>query len=82
MQSLNIVICKDAQDAIDKGYDYAHRSEVEQPVPLVLEKAVVVRKGMQSGASSVDLILRDVDGREYVALVPSRLLASIPAFEY
>lgn len=81
MQGLSIVICKDAQDAIVKGYDYAHRPEADRPVPLVLERAVVVRKGMQSGASSVDLIFRDPDGKEYVALIPSRLLASIPAFE-
>jgi hypothetical protein len=76
MTNLEIAICDSVQDAIDKGYSY---SEPEYKRARLV-KAVVVKDGMESGNSSVDLILVDDSGQKYVALVSSALVKSIPAF--
>jgi len=74
--NLEVNICEDAKDATRKGFFY------REPVytPVLIEKAVVVKNGMVSGKSSVDLIMRDKQGRLYVAVLSSQLLASIPGF--
>jgi hypothetical protein len=74
---LNISICEDAKDAARQGFFY--REPVYQGA--MLERAVVVKDGMQSGKSSVDLIFRDKNGQAFVAIISSELLASIPKFE-
>ena len=73
---LKITVCKDADDAIEKGYDY----NTHNPVPKGLElvEAVVVQNGTVQGNPTVDLILRDEEGNTYVALVKGRLLKMLP----
>ncbi len=72
-QALNIVVCKDADDAINKGYLYRDGfSAVE------IEKVVVVQNGTQGGNSTVDLILVDEKGNRYVTMLTGALLKSIP----
>jgi hypothetical protein len=43
-------------------------------IGITLKKAIVVGKGMQSGAPTVDLQLTDVQGRHYVALVTGNIV--------
>lgn len=75
MNKLSIVICKDAQEAIEQGYDY--RAWNPQPVRVVIDKAVVVTKGTIEGNSSVDFILSDESGRQYVAIITGNLLKTL-----
>ena len=73
MQHLNIHICEDAEDAIQKGHVYR---EGVRAVEIV--KVVVVRKGTESGNSTVDLVLKDREGKTFVVMLTGNLLKSIP----
>jgi len=74
MQHLEIVICKDADEATAKGYFY------RPPVKAIeIEKAVVIRHGTETGNSTVDLLLKDEQGNQYVVMLTCALLKSIPA---
>lgn len=73
MQHLNIHICQNAQEAIDKGHIY--RDDVK---PVEIDKVVVVQGGTVEGNSTVDLVLKDKEGNKYVVMVTGRLLKSIP----
>lgn len=73
MPSVNIQICGSVQDAIDRGYSYK-APEFRQ---IELTTAVIVRKGMQSGASSIDLVFTDEKGQKYVALTTENILKSL-----
>lgn len=72
-KSLQVTICQDAQEAIDKGYQYG-----ADYAPLQITSAVIVRNGTESGKPTVDLILKDADGNKYVAMLTGALLKSIP----
>lgn len=73
MNHLNIVVCKDAEEATEKGFHY------RDPVKAVeIEKVVVVQQGTVGGNSTVDIILRDKDGNQFVTMVTGNLLKSIP----
>lgn len=71
---VRLIICENAQDAIDKGYVYREPDYKG----AVLETIVVVRGGMESGKSSVDLVFKDESGQRHVALLPTTLLKMIP----
>lgn len=73
--TLNVVICKDANDAARKGYDYAAGEEFN---PITLDKVVVVQNGTKEGRSSVDFVMRAGDGQKYVFMLTGRLLKTIP----
>ena len=73
MQHLNLHICKDADDAIAKGYIYR-----EGIKPIEIDKVVVVRSGTEAGNSTVDLVLKDQEGNTFVVMVTGNLLKSIP----
>lgn len=73
---LSIIICEDAKDAIEQGYDYnTWRPDVK---PIEVEKVVVVRKGTQQGNPTVDFVLRDGSGQTFVFMVTGNLLKTIP----
>lgn len=72
--SLRIIICDNAQDAIDKGHVY-RRPEYE---PIKIDKVVVVRDGTVEGNPSVDLVLVDERGQKYAALLTGALIKMIP----
>lgn len=72
---LTLTICDDAQDAIDKGFDYNKWEKA--PTPLNIETAVVVRKGMQSGAATYDLLLVDSNGNKFVTLISAGLMKTM-----
>lgn len=44
-----------------------------------IDQCVIVRNGMESGRSTVDLVFRDENGTQYVAMVSGRILRSISA---
>jgi hypothetical protein len=73
--SLPMVIVQNPNEAIEKGYDYNTWSPV--PIGLKVEKVVVVHNGMQSGASTVDIIFVDDKGNKYVTLISGNLLKMV-----
>jgi len=73
---LSIVVCQDADDAIAQGYDYASKGDEYKPIEI--SKAVVVRKGTQSGKPTVDFVLTDQAGQKYVVMLTGALVKSIP----
>lgn len=78
-QHLNVTICKDADDAIAQGFNYAARpASAPRILPIEVKKVVVVRDGTEAGASSVDFLLEDDSGQQFVFMVTGNLLKSIP----
>lgn len=75
MNSLKVIICNDADDAVKNGHTY-NRDEGYMPVEV--EKVVVVRNGTVEGNSTVDLVLVDEKGNKFVVMVTGKLLKSIP----
>jgi hypothetical protein len=73
MNSLNVVLCKDAEDATAQGYVY--RDPIKA---LEIEKVVVVANGTEAGNSTVDLLLIDEQGNKFVVMITGNLLKSIP----
>lgn len=73
MQHLNIHICENAEDAIQKGHVYR-----EGVKAVEIDKVVVVRKGTEGGNSTVDLVLKDREGNTFVVMLTGNLLKSIP----
>lgn len=74
MQHLKITICKNAGEAVEKGYRYGP----DKYTPVEIDEVIVVRSGIVSGASTVDLIIKDEAGNKYVVMVTGNLLKSIP----
>ena len=73
MNHLEIHVCKDANEAVEKGHIY------RGPIKAVeIDKVVVVQSGTVEGNSTVDLVLKDKEGNKYVVMVTGRLLKSIP----
>lgn len=75
---LDIEICADAHDAIARGYDW----KAVQPAvkPIEVKKVVVVRNGTQLGNATVDFMLEDETGQQFVFMVTGNLLKMIPLF--
>lgn len=70
MQALKLTICEDVQAAYDKGYVYREPDFKSAE----LAEAVIIRHGMESGRSSVDLIFEDASGQKYIAMTTLALL--------
>lgn len=51
-----------------------HSKEI---IAVKIDEALIVKKGMTSGAPTVDLCMTDKDGNKYVALVTGKILNSI-----
>jgi hypothetical protein len=76
MQHLNVVLCATADDAIAQGY---HKDgKYKDSKAVAIDKVVIVREGTQGGNPSVDLVLKDEAGNQYVVMVTGRLLKSLP----
>ena len=73
MNHLDVVVCKDADEASQKGFDYGSEFKAVE-----IEKVVVVEDGTQSHRSTVDLLFKDKDGNKYVVMLTGALLKSIP----
>lgn len=70
---LAVSVFETAEEAINAGHVY--RAPV---VPVEIRKVVVVRHGTVAGNSTVDLVLGDQQGNEYVVMITGALLKSIP----
>lgn len=73
-QYISVTICRDAEEATDRGFVY-HKNEY---TALRISHAVVVQKGTEKGNPTVDLILVDETGKQYMTMVTGNLLKSIP----
>ena len=67
---LPIVLCKDAEDAVERGYNY-RRPEY---LPARINQAVVVLNGTESGRATVDFVMEDEKGQKHVVMLTARLL--------
>lgn len=72
--SVVVALCKDAEDACRQGYDYKGTKKI----PVQLDKIVVVQNGTVGGHSTLDLLLSDEDGNEYVALTKGSFFRTLP----
>ena len=78
-QSLSITMCDDAADAIAQGFNWAARAPGMPPVlPIEVKKVIVVRKGTQQGNATVDFLLEDETGQQFVFMITGNLLKTIP----
>lgn len=75
-QSLSIAICADAADAIASGYDWKVATPAVKPIEV--KKVVVVRNGTERGNATVDFLLQDEAGQQFVFMVTGNLLKTIP----
>jgi len=76
---LEIHVCADGVDAIAKGFNYNATQPNGRPVkPIEVKKVVVVRDGTEGGNPTVDFVLEDETGQQFVFMVTGRLLKSIP----
>lgn len=70
---LDVEVCKDAGDAMSRGYVYH-----EGYTLLTITKAVVVQNGTEQGNPTVDLVMQGEDGQKYVVMVTGNLLKMLP----
>lgn len=77
--ALSITMCADAKDAIEQGFNWAARPAGAPRVkPIEVKKVIVLRKGTEAGNPTVDFLLEDEIGQQFVFMVTGRLLKSIP----
>lgn len=74
-QHLNIVVCKDGDDATEKGFIYRKEDGYE---PIQIAKVVVVQNGTEQGNSTIDIVMVDAQGKRSVVMITGALLKSIP----
>lgn len=73
-QHLNLIVFENAAEAAQNGFDYRNK-EIK---PVEISRVVIISKGTKNGNSTVDLILRDQQGNEYVTMVTGNLIKSLP----
>ena len=73
MQHLKVIMCPNPEEAAAGGHTYDKTF-----TPLEIDRVVVVQKGTESGGSTVDIVLKDKQGKQYVVFVTGRLMKSIP----
>lgn len=71
-QSASFVVCKDGEDAANKGFVY--NKEYKR---LKIDKFVVVQRGTQKGNATVDIVLVDEEGNKYVTMTTANLLRTM-----
>jgi hypothetical protein len=71
--NVSIAICKDGEDAMDRGYNYVQ----PEYLPIHVEKVVVVKNGTVGGNATVDVVLKDVNGQKHVVMLSGRILQAI-----
>lgn len=73
-QHLDVIICKDAAEATEKGHVYTDRGVV----PVTIQHVVVIRDGTELHNPTVDFLMVDQEGNEFVFMITGALLKSIP----
>lgn len=74
MNHLSVAVFETGTEAAAGGYDYKGKGIK----PVEIEKAVVVRKGTLEGNSTVDLLMVDQEGNQYVVMITGNLLKMLP----
>lgn len=74
-QTLSVCICKDAKEAIARGFNWGATPGTK---PIEVKQVVVVQNGTVAGNPTVDFVLEDETGQRYVFVITGRLLQSIP----
>lgn len=74
MNSLRVSLCKDADDAVAKGFDY----KTGDFTAVNVVQVVVVKNGTEQNNPTVDFVLEDAAGNKYVFMVTARLLKALP----
>jgi hypothetical protein len=74
MQHLKITMCENADEAIEKGFDYKGKGIKA----IEIAEVVVIKKGTQLGHPTVDLVMVDEYGTKYVVMLTGNLIKSIP----
>ena len=75
MKELDVAICADAHDAVERGFVYRPENGYRA---VEIQKVVVVQNGTEEGNSTVDLIIVDADGNKSVVMLTGALIKSIP----
>lgn len=70
-RDLTIEICETSQDAPNWSRDHGDVRSCR------IENAYIVKKGMQSGKATVDLLFTNKDGEKYVVLMTGRLIKGL-----
>ena len=73
--SLDVSIFNTAAEASADGFNYNKR--VKPVIPLRVKNAVVVRQGTQNGNATVDFLMEDAKGPEYVIMMTGNILSSV-----
>jgi len=73
MKHLKVTLCKDAYEAIGKGFSYTSGHK-----PVEITDVVVVQDGTQAHNATVDFVMQDEQGNKYVVMMTGNLLKSIP----
>lgn len=77
--ALNVHVCDDAKDAIAQGFNWGQPPDgAAQVKPIQVQKVIVVKQGTVEGNPTVDFLLEDESGQQFVFMVTGRLLKSIP----
>ncbi|MGE3350065.1 MAG: hypothetical protein AB7I35_21770 [Ramlibacter sp.] len=74
---LPVTVCKDAADAVNRGFNYASAAPGEYK-PIAISNVGVVLDGTAAGNPTVDLVLTDETGQKYVVTTTGALVKSIP----
>lgn len=72
---LDVNIFNSAKEAAVEGFDYNKR--VKPVTPLRVKNAVVVRQSTQNGNSTVDFLMTDAAGQEYVIMMTGNILSVV-----
>jgi hypothetical protein len=73
-QSLLVKISHNGQTAAAEGHDY----NVLNIIPLKIKHVVIVQEGTVAGKPTVDIVLVDEAGNEYVTMLTAALLTTLP----
>lgn len=75
MDTLKCLVFENGEHATAHGFHYAGNPAV---TPVEIVSVVVVRDGTVAGKPTVDLLMEDQDGRQYVVMLTAKLLGGIP----
>lgn len=75
-QHLSVTICENAADAIAQGFNWCEAQPAVKPIEV--KQVVVVLNGTEAGKPTVDFVLQDETGQQFVFMVTGALLKSIP----
>jgi len=78
-QHLPILVMPSVESAKNQGYDYSDGTFQGKPItPVQIKQAILIKDGMVSGNSTVDLIMTDEAGNQMVVMLPTSLLKALP----